>query len=160
MKIKCNFIGMKIESAWFDDNEVARFLIHPDELGLFTHDMSQYKDKDLLTIEVKKYKPLRTLTQNAFFHKTVGYLAFKLGMDAGLVKEGVKDIYGYKIKGIRGNLVPKPSHLCSKFEEMQALIEGVFLEAGVQGVDMRDYIHKWEQYKKERNKTLDKNTIV
>ena len=147
MKVKCNFL-----SCTYPDG-VTRFIIHPDEVGVFQHDMSQYKPDDLLTIEVKKYKPLRTLTQNAFFHKTVGYLAWKLGMDAGLVKDAIKRDYGYKAKDYKGKYIPKPSHLCNKFEEMSALIEGCFAEAGEQGIDMREYVIKWEQYKKEREKT-------
>ncbi len=145
MKIKCNYL--------FTASGVARFLIHPDEQGVFLHDIEQYESKDLLTIEVKKYKPVRTLTQNAFFHKTVAYLAFKMGMDADFVKEGIKVLYGYKMRAYGdAGLVPKPSHLCNKFEEMSALIEGCFQEAGEQGIDMRDYILRWEQFKKEKEK--------
>ncbi len=149
MKVKCNWVGVS-------KGGYTSFQIHPDDHGVFLHDMSQYNDKDLLTIEVKKYKPLRTLSQNAFFHKTVAYLAFKLGMDAEFVKEGIKDLYGYRMKVYQGSLIPKPSHLCNKFEEMNALIEGCFREAGEQQIDMRDYIQKWEEFKKDKDKTLDK----
>lgn len=146
MKIKCNYIRSVAGRASFQ--------IYPDEYDAWLHEVSQYAGKkDLLTIEVKKYKPLRTLSQNAFFHKTVGYLAFKLGMDADFVKEGIKDLYGYRMKVYQGSLIPKPSHLCNKFEEMNALIQGCFIEAGEQGIDMHDYIHKWERYKKEKDLT-------
>ena len=149
MKIKCNFLYVRAG--------VASFLIHPDEQELFAHDMTQYGKNDLLAIDVKKYRAIRTGAQNRFFHSVVGYVAFKLSMDATLVKEGVKEMYGYKVKALRGKLVPKPSHLCNKFEEMSALIEGCFIEAGAQGVDMRPYVLRWEQFKKER---LDKKTEV
>lgn len=158
MKIKCNWAGYSSLDHSSAEERVV-FIIHPDEVGEFWHDMSQYKPTSLLTIEVKKYKPLRTLTQNAFFHKTVGYLAFKLGMDAAIVKEGIKQAYGYKVKVFGEYLVPKPSHLCNKFEEMNALFEGCFAEAGAQGIDMRDYILKWERYKKERMNEKNKGLV-
>jgi len=146
MKYKCRYI-------YHSDT----FIIADDESKAYYYDMKQYKPDDQLTIEVKKYKPVRTLTQNAFFHKTVGYLAFKLGMDAVDVKEGIKSMYGYKMRVYGGDLIPKPSSQCNKFEEMSALIEGCFREAGEQSIDMRDYVLQWERFKKERKKTLDKN---
>jgi len=44
--------------------------------------------------------------------------------------------------------------MCNKFEEMSALIEGVFIEAGEQGVDMREFIAEWEEYKKQEREKL------
>lgn len=142
MKYKCKWIGVS-------GNGYTAFQIHPDEHTVFLKDMNQYDEYVDLTIEVKKYKPVRTLSQNAFFHKTVAYLAHELHMDAGLVKDGIKFLYGYQMMGLRNKLVPIPSHLCNSHEEMSVLIEGCFIEAGEQGIDMRDYINEWEQYKKK-----------
>lgn len=108
-----------------------------------------FKDGTSFTVEVKRWRPMRTLTQNAFFHLLLGHLAHEMDMDAGLIKDGIKEKYGYRIM-VFGKLVPKPSHLCDRFEEMSALIEGGFREAGEQGIDMRDWIRRWEQIKKER----------
>jgi len=106
------------------------------------------KDGVYFNIEIKRWKPRRTITQNNFFHLLCDYLGHELGMDAALVKEGIKQIYGCKIK-FRDELVPKPSSMCNKFEEMSALIEGCFIEGGEQGIDMRDFIREWEKYKAE-----------
>ena len=111
--------------------------------------LREYKDGALLTVEVKRWKPIRTLTQNGFFHLLLGYLAHEMDMDAGLIKDGIKQKYGYRMS-IFGELTPKPSHLCDRFEEMSVLIEGCFREAGEQGLDMRDWIRRWEQIRKER----------
>ena len=113
--------------------------------------LREYKDGALLTVEVKRWKPIRTLTQNAFFHLLVGHLAHEMDMDAGLIKDGIKEKYGYRVS-MFGRLVPKPSHLCDRFDEMSALIEGGFREAGEHNppIDMRDWIRRWEQIRKER----------
>lgn len=118
-------------------------------------ELKSYKDSSSLTVEIKRYVPLRTLTQNAFFHKLIDFLAHELDMDAGLVKDGIKSKYGYKVD-VFHNLAPKPSHLCNKLEEMSALIEGCFHEAMEQNIDMREWIARWEQVKKERGNERDK----
>jgi len=111
--------------------------------------LKEYKDGALLTVEVKRYVPRRTLTQNAFFHKLIDFLAHAMDMDAGLVKDGIKSKYGYRVS-VFGDLTPIPSHLCNKLEQMSALIEGCFHEAMEQGIDMRDWIRQWEAVRKER----------
>jgi hypothetical protein len=81
-----------------------------------------------------------------------------MDMDAALIKDGIKSKYGFRVS-MFGRLVPKPSHLCDKFEEMSALIEGCFREAGDQGLDMREWILRWEQIKKERANAREKTSI-
>ena len=130
------------------DDKVA-LLVHADDL-LYIEKLRQYKEKDLLSVEVKKWKPIRTLTQNKFFHLLCQYLASELKMDMALVKEGIKERYGVRVK-VFDKLVPKPSHLCNKFEEMSQLIEGVFIEAGEQGIDMTDWIKQWMEIKERRD---------
>ena len=109
------------------------------------------KDNEFFNTEIKKWMPLRTLSQNAFFHLLCSYLSKEMGYsnEPEPVKTGIKEKYGYKMK-IFDELVPKPSHLCSKYEEMDSLIEGCFMEAGDQGIDMRHFIDKWNEIKKER----------
>lgn len=141
------------------DDKVC-FYIHPDDLTLFGYEMKKYSPKDLLTIEVKKWKARRTLTQNNFFHLLCDYLSHpsRMDMDAGLIKDGIKDRYGYKIEAF-GKLIPKPSHLCNKLEEMSALIEGCFREAASQAIDVRDFVVHWEQLKR-RKQGNDKSNVV
>ena len=113
--------------------------------------LNKFPDRTYLDIEIKKHKEIRTLNQNAFFHHLCGWLGHELGMDASLIKDGIKERYGVRVK-VFGEYVPKPSHLCNKFEEMNALIEGCFIEAGEQGIDTREKVLEWEQIKKERLK--------
>jgi hypothetical protein len=89
-----------------------------------------------VTVEIKPWKPRRSLPQNALFHALCGEIARITGMDSTLVKEGVKDLYGAKIPGIHGRLIPKPSHLCDKME-MADLIMGAEVELTEAGGDPR-----------------------
>ena len=98
---------------------------------------------------------MRTKDQNSFFHLLCGYLAKELKMygetGLGLVKEGIKQKYGVQMK-MFGKLIPKPSRLCNKYEEIDALIEGCFIEAGEAGIDMTEFIKHWKEIRKERGK--------
>ena len=89
-----------------------------------------------VTVDIKPWKPKRSLPQNALFHALCGEIARITGMDSTLVKEGVKDLYGAKIPGIHGRLIPKPSHLCDKLE-MADLIMGAEVELTEAGGDPR-----------------------
>lgn len=144
MKHRVHLIGLQ----W----DTVSYLIHPDDLTLFDFEMKKYGPKDVLTIEVKKWKAPRTLTQNNFFHLLCDYLSHpsRMDMDPGLIKDGIKDRYGYKIEAF-GKLIPKPSHLCDRLEEMSALVEGCFREAASQTIDMRDFIIHWEEIKRRRS---------
>jgi len=118
------------------------------EIGEYLKDK---KDNEFFNTEIKKWKPLRTLSQNAFFHLLCSYISKEMGYsnEPEPVKTGIKEKYGYKMK-VFDELVPKPSHLCDKFEEMNVLIEGCFIEAGEQGIDVRDFIRRWEDIKRQR----------
>lgn len=123
--------------------------------------LREYKDTQSLTCEIKLYKPVRTLTQNAFFHLLCTFLSGEMGYGRNSpepVKSGIKEKYGYRME-VFGKLVPKPSHLCDKFQEMSALIEGCFLEAGDAGIDVKSFIDRWEAIKKQREKEIANEKI-
>ena len=107
------------------------------------------KPEQMWNVSLTKWKPRRTLDQNSFFHLLCGHLEHELNMDSALIKEGIKQRYGYK-EQYRDSLIPKPSSMCNKFEEISALIEGCFVEAGEQGIDMRDFINEWQEIKRQQ----------
>ncbi len=76
------------------------------------------------------------------------------------VKEGIKDCYGYKQPHPfkEEKFVNIGSSDCNKFEEMTALIEGCFIEAGEQGIDMREFIIQWEKIRMSRSMKDEKQT--
>lgn len=112
------------------------------ELGEY---LNIQKDNAFFNTEIKKWKPLRTLKQNSFEHLLYDYVGYKLGMDPGIVKIGIKEKFGPFIMSFE-KLVPKPSHLCD-IEEISPRIEGCFAEAGDQGIDMREFIERWQEIK-------------
>jgi hypothetical protein len=79
-----------------------------------------------LDITVKKWRPRRSLNQNALFHALCGEIARITGMDAELVKEGIKEQYGAKVK-YHDRLVAKPSSMMDT-GEMTELIRGAEIE--------------------------------
>ena len=114
-----------------------------------------YKDKDL-SVELKQFRKRRTLDQNSFFHLLIRELAFQLYGSyeksfQELLKAGIKDLYGYKIK-FKEKFIPKPSSICDTVE-MGSLIEGCFMEASEQGIDMTEFLQQWEEIKKEKEGT-------
>jgi hypothetical protein len=83
----------------------------------------------------------RTTTQNNFLHLLFRWLAFRMdNTDADLVKEGIKEKYGPKTDSPFGGLLPKPTHLLDKIEEVTLLVEGCFLEAAERGIDVEAFI--------------------
>lgn len=89
-----------------------------------------------VTLEVKPWKPRRSLAANALFHALCDEIARLTGMDATMIKEGIKQAYGVKVKALHGVLVPKPSHLMDT-PEMNDLIRGAELELIDAGGDPR-----------------------
>lgn len=116
-------------------------------------DLRSRRPDEKLTVEVKRYVQRRTLTQNGFFHLLCDHVGKRLGMDPALVKEGIKGKYGFYVD-VFHQRVPKPSSQCNKLEEMSALIEGCFQEAGEQGLDMRDFINEWYRIKEAEIDTV------
>ena len=90
---------------------------------------------EYIVIEVKRWKPTRSLSSNAYLHAIIGEIASATGMDRELIKQGIKEQYGAKM-AYNGRLVCKPSHLMDT-EEFSELIRGAEIEATEAGVDLR-----------------------
>ena len=119
----------------YDDN--ARVQTHAGSIVVMEFSFTPDRlPEGRVTVEIKPWKPRRSLPQNALFHALCGEIARITSMDSTLVKEGVKDLYGPKIPGIHGRLIPKPSHLCDKME-MADLIMGAEVELTEAGGDPR-----------------------
>ena len=88
-----------------------------------------------VTVEIDKWKPRRSLSSNAMFHALCGEIARLTGMDRELVKEGIKEQYGPRMK-YHDRMVVKPSHLCDT-GEMTELIRGAEIELLDAGGDPR-----------------------
>ncbi len=68
------------------------------------------RQDEWLDLQIKPFRPRRTLDQNALWHKLLDMIAKETGNDLETVKSYIKEEYGYKVE-FRGRLVPKPSHL-------------------------------------------------
>lgn len=102
-------------------------------------------------VEFKKPTDQRTLKQNAFIHVLFDRLGREMGyVDPELVKEGIKAKYGVKeLNPITGKLEPKPTH---RYEtgEIDSIVNGVFIEAAEQGIDLSRFAAEWERIREKR----------
>jgi hypothetical protein len=89
-------------------------------------------------IEMREWKPKRSLDQNAIWHAILGKIANVTGNDLQSVKDYVKENYGLKER-IFDKLVTKPSHKYTT-GEWPTLMEPTIALAGEYGVDIRDII--------------------
>jgi hypothetical protein len=87
-------------------------------------------------VEIREWRPRRSLNQNALFHALCAEISRLTGMDRELVKQGIKEVYGPKTPGLHGRMMVKPSHLCDKLE-MADLIMGAEVELTEAGGDPR-----------------------
>jgi len=89
-------------------------------------------------IEMREWKPRRSLDQNAIWHAILGKIANATGNDLQSVKDYVKENYGLKER-IFDKLVTKPSHKYT-IDEWPTLMEPTIALAGEYGVDIREII--------------------
>lgn len=89
-------------------------------------------------IELREWKPKRSLDQNAIWHAILSKIAQSQGMALDIVKEYVKEQYGLRIKAF-DTFIVKPS---SKYtiDEWPTLMEPTIALAGEYGVDIREII--------------------
>lgn len=122
--------------------------------------LSDYIDQNknnLFDIDIKIYKKKRTLTQLAFVHVLFQYGAQKLGMSKELIKQSIKELYGYREQNIF-----KPGQLVLKslseyaIDEITVIVNGCFVEFGEQGVDMREFIIQWQKIRMARRMKNEK----
>ena len=99
-------------------------------------------------IVVKRWYKKRTLSQNALFHVVVDKLAWAIGMDASVVKEGIKDNVRSPKVVYRNKPVSKPTHLCNS-QEMAEYIEIAIQEAAEHGVDVFEEYVGYQAWKEK-----------
>jgi len=110
-----------------------------------------------LQLTVEKWRRKHTKNQQGLLHAIIGEIAKETGMDGDLIKDGIKQQYGVKVEW-KGARFPKRSRDMDVLE-YGMLIDGAIAEAGEQGIDVRNYKHEWEEFKKnQREKGHDGNT--
>lgn len=110
-----------------------------------------------LQLTVEKWRKKHTKGQRGLLHAIIGKIARETGMSKNKIKDGIKAQYGVKTEW-KGVEFPKSSEDMNTVE-YGMLIEGAIVEAGEQGIDVRNYKHEWEEYKRnEREKNNARNT--
>jgi hypothetical protein len=99
---------------------------------IFSSDVARF-DTGRYIVDIRKWKPRRSLDQNAYFHALCGEIARLTGMDRDLIKEGLKEQYGVKVE-YKGRRINRPSHLMDS-AEIGDLIRGAEIELADAGGD-------------------------
>lgn len=131
--------------------------------------LREYKDTQLLNCEIKKYKPLKTKRELGVFFEGVEYFLLN-NPEYGYVTENLKEMTyrgivetysmreraGFTIIDKYGNeiepLIPIPLSKINRFDQFEAVFNGLFLEMGEKGIDTKPFIDKWETIKNARLK--------
>ena len=115
------------------------------------NELKHKSDKDKFTVSLKKYKPPRTLKQNAFFHLVCDYLADHPQIQSSIqhIKQSVYENHPLKVRDPlhADKFIIKTISDCN-IEQAGHYIEAVFMEAAEQGIDMREFITEWQEIKR------------
>lgn len=87
-----------------------------------------------VSIEIKRWVPRRSLSQNALWHSMLHIIAMETGNDIETIKEYIKTLWGVRID-FRGVSLPKPSH-CYTSAEWDILISSTVALAGDLGIKL------------------------
>ena len=140
--------------------------------------LSEYKDTQLLSSEIKKYVPKKTRKQLGLLFEAIEYFIqardgfvslYVNETDKKLVYQGIVEKYGYKqptgftVKNGYGEevrqLVPIPLSEVNRLEQFEVIFEGLFIEARSQGIDMSGFVNQWEQIKQKEREKNESQTI-
>ena len=92
MKHRAYLIGHRDDKVCFN--------IHPDDLTLFSYERQKYSPKDLLTIEMKKWKPMKTRQQLGLFFVCLDFYCEQAGYytpdEKYWLRKGIEQTYSLK----------------------------------------------------------------
>lgn len=116
--------------------------------------MQELKDKsdtDKWTVELKKYRPSKTLKQNGFFHLVCDYIARHPQIQSSMknIKQSVYENHPLRIRDPlhADKFIIKTIADCD-IDQAGHYIESAFIEAAEQSIDMREFITEWEEIKR------------
>ena len=125
--------------------------------------ISKFSENDYLTIEIKKWKPMKTNKQLGLFFEALDSFCKKAGYSEDekyWVRKGLEEQYSYRKKNSLGHSVPIPLSECNRWEQFEAFYNGLFQEAAEQGVDMSDFVTQYDQLKAEERGGNNNDRII
>ena len=118
------------------------------------------KDEEKWTVELKRYRPGKTLKQNSFFHLICDYIALQPQVQSSIkhIKQSIYENHPLRIRDPlhADKFIIKTISDCD-IDQAGHYIESAFIEAAEQSIDMREFITEWEEIKqKEKENEKDK----
>ena len=152
----------KLDSGYKGDRFC--FLCHGDDVGRMQACLDTHKPETLLELDIKQWKPKRTMPQLRMYWDCLTDFAHKTGVyDDTAIKhmhEGIKQKYAYRqdtgLYEDDGTPIRTPIGLseCDRFEQFEVLFNGIFMEAESQGVDMSDWVLEYQKLKEAQKEAV------
>ncbi len=109
------------------------------------------KDEEKWTVELKRYRPGKTLKQNSFFHLICDYIAQHPQIQSSMksIKQSIYENHPLRIRDPlhADKFIIKTIADCD-IDQAGHYIESAFIEAAEQSIDMREFITEWEEIKR------------
>ena len=154
MKIRAHKVGR----AYTDDGKFVLECV-PEDVGFMRAELQKHKESTLLSVDITRYKPKRTKRQNGIFWKAFDFYAKRMGINGTTERhflyEGFKRRFAlYKDSGIvngEGDMIRVPIGLseCNRFEQFEALFQGLWVIMAEEGIYYSPFLADWEQWKNE-----------
>jgi len=144
----------KLDSGYKGDHFC--FLCHGDDVFYMHNLLDKHKPETLLELDIKQWKPKRTMPQLRMYWDCLTDFAHKIGVfgkEIEYMHEGIKQKYAYRrdtgLYEDDGTPIRAPIGLseCDRFEQFEVLFNGIFMEAESQGVDMSDWVEEYQRLK-------------
>jgi len=151
-------LAYKVGKGYTKDGQM-HLLCDAGDVGFMRAEMDKHKEETLLSITIDKYKPRRTNRQNGIFWKAFDFYAKNMGLtgktEQYFLYEGFKRRFAlYKDSGIvnnEGDMIRVPIGLseCNKYEQFEALFQGLWVIMAEEGIDYSPFLKEWQDYKQE-----------
>lgn len=116
-----------------------------------------------LCVRVKQYRPKKTNKQLGLLFLAIEHFAREaLGhcteSDKRMIAAGLIEKYGYRKESMfeEDKLIPIPLSEINRFEQFDAIFNGLFIEAGELGVDMKKFVEQWEEVRRQEQELVRK----
>ena len=122
--------------------------------------LSEYKNTQMLSCELKRYKPAKTQKQLGLFFVCLDFYCERAGYftesERFWLRKGIEQTYSYKkgtgvyVDGVEQR-VGIPLSECNRWEQFEQFYDGIFMMAAdhVPSIDMSGFIEQYNKLKEQ-----------
>ena len=155
---------MKIKAHKIEHDEYGCFAFQcvQSDVPYLNMELAKHKPTTLLEIDIQQYKPKRTKHQLGIFWLAWDFYCKNMGITGEQEKDylykGFKERFALKkdsgMVDREGNkiLIPIGLSEANRFEQFEALFQGLWEIMAEEGIDYTPFLRDWENYKQEHEK--------